>query len=654
MNTEATAETTAVIETLDHMENRPSFGDIPIDCIEASKTNPRKIFAEDKLEDLAASIKKHGVAQPILVRPIRTDAAGVTWFEIVAGERRFRASKLAGKATVPAIVRKLEDIEALEIQVIENLQRQDLHPLEEAEGYEVLMKEAKYNGEAMAEKVGKSKAYIYASLKLCALSEKARKMFYDGLLTKSTALLVARIPVQKLQEEAAGDITTGYRGVMSTRDAFHHIENNYMLNLKKANFKPSDAELIPAAGPCTSCPKRAGNQPEIFSDVNADVCTDPGCFKSKTEAQVIKIKQLATAKGQTVISGAEAKKIMPNSYSSSTLGGGYVSLDSKNYSDPENRTYRQLIGKSQAPIVLLDNPHTTEVNEIVKIADIKQILEDKGVSISKSEGEATAAREREKEQEAKAKVERAYRTELFTQVHHASLMMNLVDADLRLLARIMYNNLPSGTIPTKLVMSLHGWTDETFTWPDREEKLKAAFDALSPAQLNQLIRDCMLSHDLHVNVYTSYSDKDEPNRLLAMAERTKIDAKAIKKQFVDEAKAKADLKKKAVAKKAEKTAPKAKVDAPTPAPAPQVKKEAKKVPPAKKATDTKAAATPAKAKPRASTTTPKIRPEPVSGPTSINAGELVPGSADIPPLAGSEKPAVVAWPFPTSTKTKSY
>lgn len=647
-------ENSTVIETLDHMENRPSFGDIPIDCIEASKTNPRKIFAEDKLEDLAASIKKHGVAQPILVRPIRTDDAGVTWFEIVAGERRFRASKLAGKTTVPAIVRKLEDIEALEIQVIENLQRQDLHPLEEAEGYEVLMKEANYNGEAMAEKVGKSKAYIYASLKLCALSEKARKMFYEGMLTKSTALLIARIPVQSLQEQAAKEITTGYRGVMSTRDAFHHIENNYMLNLKKANFKPSDAELVPAAGSCSSCPKRTGNQPEVFSDVNADVCTDPGCFKSKIEMQVIKIKQLATANGQTVISGAEAKKIMPHSHSSSPLSGGYVSLDSTNYSDPKNRTYRQLIGKSEAPIVLLDSPHSTDVREIVKVADIKEILQEKGVSISKSEGAANASKEREKEQEAKAKVERAYRTELFAQVHHASLMMNLVDADLRLLARIMYNNLPGGTIPTKLVMSLHGWTDETFSYPDREEKLKAAFDALSPAQLNQLIRDCMLSHDLHVNVYTSYSDKDEPNRLLAMAERTKIDAKAIKKQFVDEAKAKADLKKKAAAKKAEKAAPKAKVDAPTPAPAPQVKKEAKKVAPAKKAPATKPAATAAKAKPRASTTTPKSHPASVSAPAAINAAESAPGSAAIPPLPGSEKPDVVAWPFPTSTKTKSY
>lgn len=326
------------------------------------------------------------------------------------------------------------------------------------------------------------------------------------------------------------------------------------------------------------------------------------------------------------------------------MGGGYVSLDSKNYSDPQNRTYRQLIGKSQAPIVLLDNPHSTEVNEIVKIADIKQILEDKGVSISKSEGEANAAREREKEQEAKAKVERAYRTELFTQVHHASLMMNLVDADLRLLARIMYNNLPSGTIPTKLVMSLHGWTDETFTWPDREEKVKAAFDALSPAQLNQLIRDCMLSHDLHVNVYTSYSDKDEPNRLLAMAERTKIDAKAIKKRFVDEAKAKADLKKKVAAKKAEKTAPAKIVD--TVNPAPPEKKEVKKASPAKKKDSAVKTAPPAiTPSPQSSSNAPKK-----SKPSASGAATPEPSATkEASPKPNTKKPTIEAWPFPKSS-----
>jgi len=633
-----------VIKTLEHMENQPSFGDIPIACTQPSKTNPRKIFATDKLDDLAASIKQLGVAQPILVRPIRTDGAGVTWFEIVAGERRWRASKLAGKTTVPAIVRKLTDIEALEIQVIENLQRQDLHPLEEAEGYEVLMEEAGYNGETMAEKVGKSKAYIYASLKLCALNEKVRKMFYDGLLTKSTALLVARIPIPAMQEAAAKEISTGYRGVMSARDAFQHIENNYMLKLKKAEFKPSDADLVPAAGACTTCPKRSGNQPEIYSDVNADVCTDPGCFKSKTAAHVIKIKQLATANGQTVISGAEAKKIMPHSYSSE-LGGGYVSLDSINYNDSKRRTYRQLIGKDAAQTVLLESPHAAEIKEIVKVADIKDLLKEKGVGISAGAGKANDSRDREKEQEAKAKVERAYRTELFTEIHHASLMMNLVDEDLRLLARIMYNNLPSNTIPTKLVMSLHGWTDDTFAYPDREGKLSTAINALSPAELNQLIRDCMLSHDMHVNVYTSYSEKDEPNRLLAMAARTKIDAKSIKKRFTDEAKAKADAKKKAAAQKAAKVTG-AKLPAPaaatsTPAlsapakatPSTKPKAPAKPAPKVKpKAAATKAAET----KPATSPAKPAVTP-PAAEPTTATPAPNVPAAA---------------WPFPTSSQPK--
>ena len=149
-------------------DDTASFIDAPMERITASKTNPRKIFDDAALADLAASIKKHGVAQPILLRPTHVDA-GITFFEVVAGERRFRASKLAGKTTVPAIVRNLSDAEALEIQVIENLQRQDLHPLEEAEGFEVLMRENGYTADVMAEKTGKSKAYIYASLKLCAL-----------------------------------------------------------------------------------------------------------------------------------------------------------------------------------------------------------------------------------------------------------------------------------------------------------------------------------------------------------------------------------------------------------------------------------------------------------------------------------------------------
>lgn len=274
----------------------PSFGDIPLDCIRASKTNPRKIFNDDELNDLARSITAQGVAQPILVRPVEI-IDDVPYFEIVAGERRFRASRLAGMATVPAIVRILTDQEAYEIQVLENLQRVDLHPLEEAEGFEVMMKEYKVTADQLAEKTGKSKAYIYASLKLCALSEKARFAFYNGDLNKSTALLVARIPIKALQEECIKAFVNGrhgYGGPMSFRAAAEYVEQQFMLHLKKATFKPGDPDLIPAAGSCTACPKRTGNQPEIFAGVNADVCTDPLCYEAKGKAHVIRIKQIGS------------------------------------------------------------------------------------------------------------------------------------------------------------------------------------------------------------------------------------------------------------------------------------------------------------------------------------------------------------------------
>ena len=131
---------------------RASFEAIPLEYIRASTTNPRKQFNPELLADLAASIRQLGLAQPILVRPIARDLIdnSPVRFEVVAGERRYRASHLAGYQTILAVVRDLSDAEALELQVIENLQRADLHPLEEAEGYEVLMKAHDLSAEQLA------------------------------------------------------------------------------------------------------------------------------------------------------------------------------------------------------------------------------------------------------------------------------------------------------------------------------------------------------------------------------------------------------------------------------------------------------------------------------------------------------------------------
>ena len=519
--------------------DKPSFGDVPMECITASKTNPRKIFDDAALADLAASIGKHGVAQPILLRPTHVDA-GITFFEVVAGERRFRASKLAGKTTVPAIVRNLSDAEALEIQVIENLQRQDLHPLEEAEGFEVLMRENGYTADVMAEKTGKSKAYIYASLKLTALEPSPRAVFYSGRLNKSTALLVARIPIKSLQEKCVGEIASEQR-IMSARDAARHIERNYMLDLTKAPFDRENSALNPGAGACSTCHLRTGNQPEVFSDVSADVCTDPICFKAKTDEHVVRVLKLAKENGQAVITGAAAKKIKEASYSA--VGGGYIDLDKVNHYPGQNgRTFRQILGDAMPKPTLLETPGTAEIVEIVKAADVAHLLKEKGVTITvKGDKIQTEHDAREKEAERKAKLEREYRNTLFTEVHHASLMANLVDADLRVIAGLMFNQLPGGTLPKKLVMDLHGWTDETLNHTDYRGNLRRAVDALTPAQLNQFIRDCSLSHELHVYAHT-YSSKDDPHNLLAAAKRVKVDAYSIKAQINEAAKAKAKAK----------------------------------------------------------------------------------------------------------------
>jgi ParB/RepB/Spo0J family partition protein len=132
--------------------------------------------------------------QPLLARPL-----GDGGFELVFGHRRLRAAKLAGVASAPVMVRQLDDKEVLEEQIIENAQRDDIHPLEEAEGYERLHEQHGYSVDEIAAKVGKSRAFVYARMKLRALCPAAMEAFYGGKLTAATALYVARIPGEKLR-----------------------------------------------------------------------------------------------------------------------------------------------------------------------------------------------------------------------------------------------------------------------------------------------------------------------------------------------------------------------------------------------------------------------------------------------------------------------
>lgn len=170
---------------------------LPVSRIEPSPTNPRKRFDQVELDELADSLKSHGVLQPLLVRPY---AGGK--FQIVAGERRWRAAVQAGLAEVPAIVRVLTEGEILEIQYIENLQRQDLSAIEEAEGFQKLISTGRYSAESLAAKLKKSRSHVFSRLRLVKLNGAARAALDGGKINASIAGLIAQIPDPNRQKEA--------------------------------------------------------------------------------------------------------------------------------------------------------------------------------------------------------------------------------------------------------------------------------------------------------------------------------------------------------------------------------------------------------------------------------------------------------------------
>ena len=385
--------------------------------IVGSLTNPRKTFNAEKLAELAVSIKASDVHSPILVRPLPSSRLQDTYalrqpgedlpeFEIVYGERRFRASKLADALTVPAVVRNLTDDQVLDIQITENLQRDDLLPLEEAEGYQLLMKHSNLSADQVAVKIGKSKAYVYARIKLLGLCSVARDALRAGALDASKALLVARIPNDALQLKALKQVTdTDYYGQqISYRRAADLVQREYMLRLDAARFKITDAGLHPEAGSCRECVKRTGHSPDLFSDVShADVCTDPVCFHEKEARHDDVAVKAAAERGMKIIQGKEAKEAWPNSYNE--LLTGYQRLDKPDLRlNSGKKTLKKLLGDDCPTPILLQSPHNGEIVEVLPKDQVNKLLKRKGlVSNEMARLDATKP-----DHEIKAKIEEKY------------------------------------------------------------------------------------------------------------------------------------------------------------------------------------------------------------------------------------------------------
>jgi ParB/RepB/Spo0J family partition protein len=314
---------------------------IGLEKIRPSKTNPRKHFDENYITELSDSILAKGILQPLLARPDwcigKTDEeiasvngngerADAAFFEIVAGECRYRGASKAKLTEAPAIIRLLSDKETLEIQLIENLQRSDLTAVEEAEAYRRLIDEMGYTVDLIHERTGKARNTIYGKLKMLRAPKLLLDALEKGIIGERLCELVGRIPIPEMRQRAAREILKPdfQEDPLNYRKASEHVSDNYMRALSGAQFDQNDAALIPTVvdeetgeriggGACSDCPMKSGNRPELFGDLKRpDVCTNPKCFNCKTDAHFARLQKAAEAEGKKILSAEEAREIFEN------------------------------------------------------------------------------------------------------------------------------------------------------------------------------------------------------------------------------------------------------------------------------------------------------------------------------------------------------
>ncbi|OLS02708.1 ParB/RepB/Spo0J family partition protein [Tissierella creatinophila] len=211
---------------------------ISLDNIKAKKDQPRKEFEKSSIKELSNSIKVHGVIQPILLRK-KDDM-----YEIIAGERRFRASKLANLEEIPAIVLDAKDEEVAKLALIENIQREDLNPIEESIAYKNLMEDFNLKQDELAETIGKSRSYITNSLRLLNLDQRVIDYLYNGELTQGHGKVLLGIKDKKAQVELAKRIIETGLNVRSTEEEVKKVKQDKNISTKKKTSNKKDSYIV--------------------------------------------------------------------------------------------------------------------------------------------------------------------------------------------------------------------------------------------------------------------------------------------------------------------------------------------------------------------------------------------------------------------------
>lgn len=250
---------------------------VPLTCILIGRSNPRKQFDEDAIQEIAASIKEKGVIQPILVRPVGDDL-----YELVCGERRYRGSVIAERPDIPIYIREMTDDEALILQITENLQRKDVHPMEEAYSIAQLME--KYTLAETCAHFGKKEYFINQRMKLNDLTPNWQRLFYNNAVHVIMALKIAALPIDiQLRILADNNITKENIEKKQRLEINDYTIRQYNGSLKKAPFSLEDKTLDKKAGACNGCRYNTAVANLFPEDVKNPVCSNVSCFKNKCD-----------------------------------------------------------------------------------------------------------------------------------------------------------------------------------------------------------------------------------------------------------------------------------------------------------------------------------------------------------------------------------
>jgi ParB family chromosome partitioning protein len=498
--------------------------DIPLEKIRESASNPRRTFDENQLRELADNIKLHGVLQAILVRPSLDGTDGS--YELVAGARRLRASKLAGKNTIPATVRKLTDAEAQEIRLIENLQRTNIHELDEGIGYRSLMELRSdfYTVETIAAQVAKSPAYIRGRISLTELIQAAQTAFYDGRLTVAHALEIARLQPGD-QERALVECFPGHQTTKSilkdrkaealtVRQLRDWIEREIHLDLKSAPFDTEDANLLPAAGACSTCPKRTRNNPLLFPEIkNRSLCTDPSCHRTKIQ-KFVELRVAPLVKdGQKPVQISESPSWQVYTKAPDTLYDGQ---------------YRRAEREGECPhtqaAVIVDGRKAGTIMHVCTDEKCKTHRQFSHYEISPQE------REQRRKLALAVRVQKEARKRILEAVQ-AKLPAALARTDFEMVALDYFRRL--GHDNHHRLFRVYGWEEKKTktSWGgmsvDHEKLVEARIRGMTAADLNRFMVTCALVPDLYCPGYSSAETLSKEANLLRTAARYKVDASKI-------------------------------------------------------------------------------------------------------------------------------